>query len=104
MHGSSEFLFPLVGVNRIYILLIAAHATGDGTVYGYIREKYIREKYRQVQGNTDNFTGNCCIIAEQKTICIYASIRYYQLDRVVQQEPVHVEREDLCIYRKDSGD
>jgi len=57
------------------------------------------EKQDLVKGNTNNITGNDCIATKEKAICIYASIRYYQLDRVVQQEPVHVEREDLCVYR-----
>jgi hypothetical protein len=38
------------------------------------------------------------IRAEQKKICIYPSIRYYETDRVMPQEKVDVKREDLCIY------
>jgi hypothetical protein len=34
----------------------------------------------------------------KKTIRFYASIRYYQLHRVVQQELKHVKGEDLCVY------
>ena len=34
----------------------------------------------------------------EKTICIYASIRYYQLHRVVQQEHMHVKGKNLGIY------
>jgi hypothetical protein len=34
----------------------------------------------------------------QKTIRIYASIRYYELHRVVQQELGNVKGEDLCVY------
>jgi hypothetical protein len=34
----------------------------------------------------------------QKTIRIYAFIRYYQLHRVVQQELDYVKGEDLCVY------
>lgn len=60
---------------------------------------HIMEKQDTFKGNADTITGNGCIMAKEKAICIYASIRYYQLDRVVQQEPVHVEREDLCVYR-----
>ena len=60
---------------------------------------HMMEKQDMVTENTHNITGNGCFAAKEKAICIYASIRYYQLDRVVQQEPVHVEREDLCVYR-----
>jgi len=34
-----------------------------------------------IKGNTDNFTVNFRILAKGKAICIYASIRYYQLDK-----------------------
>ena len=60
---------------------------------------HIMEKQGTFKGDTDTITGNSRIMAKEKAICIYASIRYYQLDRVVQQEPVHVERKDLYVYR-----
>ena len=44
------------------------------------------------------FPENAISRKHKKTICIYGSIRYYQLHRAVQQEQQHVEREDLCIY------
>lgn len=66
------------------------------------------EKYKNIVKNSaipcmplyPCYFSQICVIAEpEKRICIYGSIGYYQLHRVMQQqEQQHVEREDLCLY------
>jgi uncharacterized protein len=45
-----------------------------------------------------DFTRNRYIIGKKKTICIYASIRYYELHRVVQQELLTMLKEKISAF------
>jgi ATP-dependent Clp protease adapter protein ClpS len=51
-------------------------------IWGWLRTFVKMVTQEMFKGNFDKITGTFCIVYKKgKAICIYASIRYYQLDK-----------------------
>jgi hypothetical protein len=68
--------------------IIAVH----NRYFSQVKKRFTLDKGARLFKHPGIFRG------QKKTICIYASIRYYDLHRVVQQELDNVKGEDLCVY------